>query len=79
MKLIKVVEKYERIILVDQDYINFCLLIFHGNHMSGYLLEQENNPQQPRWHADSWDKLMSEQFIPFLKENFYGNTKNILA
>lgn len=78
MKLIKIIEKRERIILIDQDYINFCLLRFHGNNMSRFLLEQETDSKQTLWHADSWDKLMSEQFIPFLKENFYANTKNNL-
>ncbi len=71
--LIKEVKKVKSLTLMEQDYVNFCLLLAYGSDMADDLLELENSSDKSRSNAHSWNAIVKE-FVPFVSGSFYNTT-----
>lgn len=59
------------LILIDQDFINFCLLIAYGWDMAEYLLSLTKTSKKIRSRAGVW-KDLAIKLKPLLKNDIYN-------
>lgn len=67
LKMINKFNNVKSLTLIEQEYINFCLLLAFGNEMADFLLKLKKCPEKSLVHARSW-KEIAKNFIPFLNE-----------
>lgn len=72
LKLINEFKMIKSLILLEQDYINFCLLLVYGSEMAAALLKLKNCPDNSRQHAKAWKEIASE-FTLLLNNNIYNS------
>ncbi len=64
-------ESVKSLTLINQDYSNFCFLLFEGSIMADYLLAKNNTPKKMQRLASYW-KDTAVKFKPFLENSIYN-------
>lgn len=67
VKRINEIKVLKSIILFEQDYINFCLLLVYGSEMAKVLPKLKNCPENSRKHAKAWNEI-ANKFVSFLNK-----------
>ena len=62
------IQEIKSLTLIDQDYSNFCLLIFYGSFMADQLLAMKATDESSVRHANEW-KTLAQTFKPFFEKN----------
>lgn len=68
LDLINEFKQVKSLTLLEQDYINFCLLLVYGSEMAETLPKLKNCPENSRKHAKAW-KEVAIKFTPLLNNN----------
>ncbi len=63
------------VILLDQDFTRFCILLIDGSDMADYLLDLDGIPERLQKQAASW-KRTAATFKPFLKNSIYNKANS---
>ncbi len=68
LKRINQLEELEILVLSDQDYTHFCMLLVYGGLMAESLKNMKRLSRRKMQHARNWHELQ-KTFKPLLEEN----------
>ena len=56
-QIVNQLQNLKSLVLIDQDYANFCMLVFYGSLMAEFLRKTKRIAKWVRKHARNWQDL----------------------